>query len=191
MASPRFLGVVVSFDPDRGFGFIRSRSLDSDVFVHIRSITGGQPLRAGQRVRFTAEASDRGPRAVRVEPLQTRLALSPTLAFWISSALWLASATLFLRYAIAWPWPLSWLLAVNLLMFALFALDKHRATRGIHRLSERSLLLFSFLGGSPAALLAMSLLRHKTRKRSFRLAFAAVVVAQVVILAGVGWLNMP
>lgn len=181
-------GVVVSFDPDHGFGFIRSRSFDEDVFVHARAVEGGRLLRAGQRVTFAAEPSERGPRAVHVEPGKRIIPLAPDLAAATFLGLLLVTTTLLLRFAANWPWVLSWPVAINPLTFALFALDKHRATLGSRRISERTLLFLSLLGGTPAALLAMPLLRHKTRKRSFRLAFAVVVVVQVAALAGAWWL---
>ena len=51
-------GVVVRYDADKGFGFVRSRAYgDGDVFVHASTIVGGLPLHPGQRVRFLAEPS--------------------------------------------------------------------------------------------------------------------------------------
>ncbi len=178
-------GIVVSFDEQRGFGFIRTPDLDGDVFVHVREVQGRCPLRIGQRVRFEVEATERGPRAVRVEP--GRVGLAPSIAALLVLAVGLASATLVLHVGPGWGWAGSWVAAINPLTFGAFAWDKRRALRGGRRIPERALLALSLAGGSPAAALAMPLLRHKTRKPPFLLAFAAVLVVQALGLAVWVW----
>lgn len=66
---------------------------------------------------------------------------------------------------------------VNLFAFAQMALDKSAARRAARRIPERRLIAPAYVGGAPGVWLAMSLLRHKTRKPGFqvRLAFAALV----------------
>ena len=179
-------GVVVTFDKQHGFGFIRSRAFAEVVFVHARVVEGGRLLRAGQRVKFAAEPSERGLRAVHVEPGRRAVPLAPDVAIALGVVAGLVAMALAFHFGLAWSWPLSWLGAVNPVAFAAFALDKRRAILGARRISEPSLLGLCFFGGTPAALLAMPLLRHKTRKGSFRLAFAATVAAQVAVLA-LGW----
>ncbi len=56
---------------------------------------------------------------------------------------------------------------INAAAFALFALDKSRAKRDMWRVPEATLLAAAALGGSLGALLAMHLLRHKTRHGKF------------------------
>jgi uncharacterized membrane protein YsdA (DUF1294 family) len=83
-----------------------------------------------------------------------------------------------------WPvWLCCWLVAVNAVMFAYYAYDKVCAHAGAGRVPEAVLHLLSAVGGSPAALLAMWLLRHKTIKGSFRILFWAIVVLQACVLA--------
>ena len=77
---------------------------------------------------------------------------------------------------------LSYLLAVNLLTFALFGIDKRRARRGSWRIRERSLFLASAAGGSLCAWIAMQTFRHKTKNLSFRLGIPAMLVAQTALL---------
>ena len=82
-----------------------------------------------------------------------------------------------------WQWTLLvYLAGVNLVTFAMYARDKRAAGRGKRRIPERSLLTAALLGGSPAALVAGRMLRHKTVKRSFRLRFALVVVIQLALI---------
>lgn len=60
-------GVVVRYDPDRGFGFIRPDAGGDDLFVHVSVVRGAESLIADDRVRFDVRQSDRGPQADRVE----------------------------------------------------------------------------------------------------------------------------
>ena len=80
------------------------------------------------------------------------------------------------------PWLWTWPAAINPLTFLVYAWDKRRAGRGLRRVPEAVLLILAFIGGTPGAALAMAILHHKTRKRSFLLAFAGVVVVQAAVL---------
>ncbi len=175
-------GVVVSFDKARGFGFIRARGHAEDVFVHARDVAGGGPLRVGQRVSFAAEPGEKGPRAVRVNP--GRRGLPPVGSSAIGLVVAIAVVTWGFR-RLGLPWAGAWLLAVNLFTILAYARDKQQARRNARRLPEWMLLAMAFVGGWPAGALGMALLGHKTRKTSFRLAFAGVVALEVILL--VAW----
>ncbi|NRB21034.1 MAG: DUF1294 domain-containing protein [Rhodobacteraceae bacterium] len=86
------------------------------------------------------------------------------------------------------PWlvVLLYLLAINTLTLALFALDKYRARHRRWRISEQSLLLVCLLGGTPGAYWARKRFRHKTRKQPFSSHLQMIAVLQ--ILAGLGGL---
>ena len=81
-----------------------------------------------------------------------------------------------------------YLLAVNVLTFIVYGVDKWKARRGHWRVPEASLLGLAALGGSVGAWLAMQLLRHKTQKKKFRYGVPALFVLQVA--AVVLFLNM-
>lgn len=71
---------------------------------------------------------------------------------------------------------------LNLLTFAIFGFDKAAAADKRARVPERALLALAALGGSPGALLARPLFRHKTRKQPFGAWLTLIVFAQVVAL---------
>ena len=83
-----------------------------------------------------------------------------------------------------------YLLAINAATFAALAWDKRAAGRRAWRSSERSLLMLAVVGGSPAALAAQQLLRHKTRKEPFRTILWTVIGVQFVALGVVAYRAM-
>lgn len=75
------------------------------------------------------------------------------------------------------------LVVMNVLAFALMAIDKKRAKAGAWRIKERTLFLATGLFGGLGGTLGMFLLRHKTKHWYFRLGFPALLVLQVILLA--------
>ena len=77
------------------------------------------------------------------------------------------------------------LLAVNLITFMLYAIDKAKAKKNKWRIPEATLILFAFIGGSIGALFGMFALRHKTQHLKFKLlvplAFILHIAAFVLI----------
>ena len=63
-------GVVKWFSETKGFGFIE-REGAADVFVHYRDIKGEgfKTLIDGQKVEYSIEDDERGPRAKHVRPI--------------------------------------------------------------------------------------------------------------------------
>ena len=72
-----------------------------------------------------------------------------------------------------------YLLAVNVLTFIVYGVDKWKARRGHWRVPEATLMGLAALGGSVGAWLAMQLFRHKTQKKKFRYGVPALFVLQV------------
>ena len=74
---------------------------------------------------------------------------------------------------------------LNLATFLVFGWDKLAAVQGRSRIPERLLLVLAALGGSPGALVARPVFRHKTRKQPFCGWLTLIVFVQVVaIVAG-------
>lgn len=64
----RITGTVKFFNTEKGFGFIAPEGGQKDVFVHYSAIksNGFKNLMEGDRVEFSIEQSDKGPRAAEV-----------------------------------------------------------------------------------------------------------------------------
>ena len=74
--------------------------------------------------------------------------------------------------------------AINATVFALYGVDKRRARRGEWRISERTLLLFTWLMGGVGAFLGMRTFRHKTKHLAFQIsAPVAALLSLAVMLA--------
>ena len=91
-----------------------------------------------------------------------------TLAFW----------TFFNQHKIL----VAYLVIINFITFATFAIDKIAAIERKSRIRIVTLLALAFFGGSIGGLIAMYLLRHKTRKDYFTVGIPLIMIMQVVLL---------
>ncbi len=90
--------------------------------------------------------------------------------------------------------PLGWILlpalAFNLAAFVAQGVDKRRAVRSAWRIPESTLLGLGLPLACAGMLLGMKLFRHKTSKRSFVAKAALVTIANLLMLAGLGYMAM-
>lgn len=100
--------------------------------------------------------------------IKGHLADNITLAFWK----FLDSHRILLMY----------LVVINLVTFAAFAVDKIAAIKQKPRIRIVTLLSLSFAGGLIGALIAMYLLRHKIRKDYFTVGVPLTLVMQMVVI---------
>ena len=77
-------------------------------------------------------------------------------------------------------------LLMSMITFIAYAIDKSAAQAGRWRTSEATLHLLGLIGGWPGALLAQQILRHKSKKTSFRVVFWITVILNC---AGLAWLH--
>ncbi|MBM4466264.1 MAG: DUF1294 domain-containing protein [Chloroflexi bacterium] len=173
-------GIVIKFDPQKGYGFIRSQEAREDMFVHISDVQGRIPLRIGQHVEFQVVQTGRGSRAVRVVP--GAMQRSPIVvygAIGISTALVVMLAlSLLTRIHIL----LAWFLSISMVTFVLYRLDKYRAETSGFRVPEMVLHGLSLLGGSPGALAGQRMpSHHKTAKASFQVVFWLIFMGQIAL----------
>lgn len=101
--------------------------------------------------------------------------------------LMLAAMLAWLRWGIQFGWLAAWLIAVNVTTFVAYFYDKRAAGQGWLRVPEQLLHALAIVGGSPAALLAQSYLRHKTVKSSFRAVFWIILTAQAMLVTWYFW----
>lgn len=71
------------------------------------------------------------------------------------------------------------LVLLNLVAFVFYLVDKYKARHGRWRIPERILLLLALFGGSVGALMAMSLVRHKTQKNIFSVGVPLMLILQM------------
>jgi uncharacterized membrane protein YsdA (DUF1294 family) len=76
------------------------------------------------------------------------------------------------------------LAVLNLYTMLRFWQDKQRAVAGERRISEAHLLGLALIGGSPGALVARRMFRHKTRKHPFSMRLFLIVAVQAGLLIG-------
>ena len=187
----RIDGRIKSWNDDRGFGFIEPTHGGQEIFFHVKAFRGrGERPKVGQFVSFEVETGPEGKKRARnVEPV--RSARSPRRAGRDGPARW-GTATLFaipaflVLFAIVgvlWRPPLvvaGVYVAMSVITFFAYAIDKSSAARGARRTPEQTLHTLSLAGGWPGALLAQQFLRHKSAKAEFRTVFWITVVINVV-----------
>ena len=82
-----------------------------------------------------------------------------------------------------------YLLAVNVVTFLVYGVDKLKAKKGKWRIPESTLLLMAAVGGSVGAWLGMSLWRHKTQHKKFKFGVPAIFVVQMALSAYIYYLQ--
>lgn len=79
---------------------------------------------------------------------------------------------------------LIYLVAINIVTFFVYGIDKWKAKRSKWRIEESTLLWWAAAGGSIGALFGMKAWHHKTMHKKFKYGVPAILMAQIVI-AGV------
>ena len=77
---------------------------------------------------------------------------------------------------------LIYFLAINVVTFFLYGIDKWKARRDKWRISEAALLGLAVIGGSIGAWLGMKVWHHKTLHKKFRYGLPLILFAQIVLL---------
>ena len=73
------------------------------------------------------------------------------------------------------------LLALNLITFITYGIDKRKAKKSRWRISESSLLLLALCGGSVGAWLGLKVWRHKTQHKKFYVGIPVIMVVQATL----------
>lgn len=77
---------------------------------------------------------------------------------------------------------ICYLLAINVITFTVFGLDKWKARRGRWRIPENTLLTFTLVGGSAGAWLGMKVWHHKTLHGKFRYGVPALLLIHMAAI---------
>ncbi len=74
------------------------------------------------------------------------------------------------------------LIALNLITFIIYGIDKFKAKKAKWRIPESTLILLALLGGSIGAWLGIKVWRHKTQHKKFYIGIPLIIIAQTVLL---------
>ena len=72
---------------------------------------------------------------------------------------------------------------LSVITFFMYGVDKSKAQRGKWRISEKALLISSFIGGAVGGFLAMQLFRHKTKHWYFNVVNILGLMWQIGLIA--------
>ena len=187
-------GRLTDWNDDKGFGFITPLSGDPTLFAHVSEFPRSQrrPI-VTDLVSYVVESDDRGrlhasdvsflvPTRLRTSQAGFPARLLPIPAV-VVSLLFLVAA-----FAVAVLGPVPWLVpgtyvALSVVTFFAYGLDKRAAERRLWRTAESTLHLLALFGGWPGALIAQRVFRHKTIKQPFQTIFWLTVVANLGLLA--------
>jgi uncharacterized membrane protein YsdA (DUF1294 family)/cold shock CspA family protein len=179
--APRYQGTITSWKDDQGFGFIAPNGGGPAVFVHIKSLISRRMRPAdGVIVTYELTVNAQGkPRAEQVAFVGDRAPVpvappSAATAFCIAFG-FICLVAVFAFIGKLALWILYGYLALSVITFFAYALDKSAAKNNMWRTQESTLHLFGLAGGWPGALLAQRVFRHKSTKAAFRAPFRATI----------------
>lgn len=190
----RIKGKITHWNPDKAYGFITPASGAKQVFVHLKSFSDRSAAPAvGQLVSFSEGTDRQGrPCAVRVsfgdELPAGAIGRNDALLWSLVAGVFLLFVLLAAAGGLLPPAVPVFYIGLSLFAYLVYALDKSAARVGAWRTAENRLHILALLGGWPGALIAQQVLRHKSRKASFRFTFWVTVVLNCAALA---WLFTP
>lgn len=198
----RDTGKLSQWDDTKGYGFITPDAGGPKLFVHIKSfgLRARRPF-VGEKLSYLPGQDAQGKaRALKVHSLEPK-PVAPAAAPKrkaasadkgdISIGLVPGFASLLLLCHLLWPLPQAVLgiyMSMSMATFIVYALDKRAARLGGWRVKEATLHGLALACGWPGAMLAQSILRHKSIKASFRRMFWLTVLLNV---GGFVWLFTP
>jgi len=190
--SVRSKGRITSWNDDKGYGFISPLAGGKRIFIHVSALGSrtrrpevndvvtyavsrdaqGRPCAANATL-----AGDKPTKKASNKRSKTAILFAVVFlaAIGVSAVTGKLSRILLMGYV-----------ALSLVTFVAYAIDKSAAKRGAWRTGEGTLLFLGLAGGWPGALIAQQLLRHKSRKTSFRTVFWITVLMNCAALA---WLH--
>lgn len=180
-------GKIREWNDDRGFGFIESEDAGKRVFVHIKSFVrrSKRPL-VNDLVTYRISPDERG----RLQAHNVSFSLKPAqfnnyFLKNLSSLLLVVLFFIFLAVLVVFgmiPFMvLGYFIIISGLTFFAYFMDKSAAQDGEWRLPEDTLHVLSIFGGWAGALTAQVLIRHKSKKTSFKRVFWVTVALNMLL----------
>lgn len=69
---------------------------------------------------------------------------------------------------------------INAISFLINCMDKYKAKHNKWRIKESTLWLFGIIGGATGGYIAMKLIRHKTKHKSFMIGMPILMIIQII-----------
>ena len=85
-------------------------------------------------------------------------------------------------------WGFIYLIVVSVIAMIVTAVDKAAAIKQKRRIRERTLFIWSILGGSVAMYLTMLGIRHKTKHKRFMIGIPFIIILQIAAVGAVFYL---
>lgn len=82
-------------------------------------------------------------------------------------------------------WGFIYLIVVSVIAMIVTAADKAKAIKQKRRIRERTLFIWSILGGSVAMYLTMLGIRHKTKHKRFMIGIPLIIILQAAAVFAV------
>ena len=199
----RYIGTLVEWNDQRGFGFVQADAGGERVFVHISAFQPRPSANARPQLQMRLEFAvgvEAGKKRAQqvawrnVEPAKSRtkpLRIAPKPKGGGTYFAVLAVVALFVAVAFMWGvqrWVASLYAVLSLITFFAYWKDKAAAQAGRWRTPESTLHVLALMGGWPGAILAQQWLRHKSSKAEFRAVFWGTVGLNIALFV---WLHSP
>jgi len=176
----RLRGKLTKWKDDGGYGFITPIRGGRQVFVHVKAFTNQHRRPVGNEfVIYETVSDDTGRlRAEHVEFLgddsinaEAGWTIALTIAFLFLTFVGVAVFMGQLPFVVP-----ALYVVFSLISFLAYRHDKLAAQQNQWRTGEGTLILLGLLGGWPGAFVAQQFFHHKTKKRSFQIAFWLTVL---------------
>jgi uncharacterized membrane protein YsdA (DUF1294 family)/cold shock CspA family protein len=190
----RLKGKLINWNEDKAFGFIKPNGGGDHVFIHKTALSNrNRTPQLNDIITFSISKDKQGrycadKATFTGEKIKKKQAKNVSKFSIYLSVIFLSLIALayFLDHI-----PQNLVLVyfgLSIITFLAYASDKSKAQRGAWRTPESTLHMFSLIGGWPGAAVAQQLLRHKSQKQEFRIAFWFTVI---VNSGGLFWLLSP
>jgi uncharacterized membrane protein YsdA (DUF1294 family)/cold shock CspA family protein len=170
-------GKLSNWNDDKGFGFVEPYGGGERAFVHIKAFKSRsrRPI-SGDAIAYELcrEKNNRykAEKVTFLRDLKSSNRIGGTVNVSAISVTLVAVFCIGLIASVVGgqvPFGTLWIyMAMSAIAFVAYALDKSAAKNGRWRTKEKTLHLFSLMGGWPGAYLAQTWLRHKSTKRGFK-----------------------